>query len=440
MHLHCLGTSHRFAPQSIREALFFDRDQQNALLARCGCERTASGGHLRELAVVSTCNRTELYAVTPWSDATLLAQLLTEASQQDFPHVSPYLYHMTDLEAASHLMRVSAGLDSMVTGESQILGQVAEAYTLALRQGTAGKALSRLFQAAIHAGKRARQETGISRYPSSISAVAVGLAAQLVPALPSSSVLVIGAGEMAELVVQALHKRGVRRITVLNRTHARAQQLANRWKAEARPLEALGSELHSADVVLTSTGAPHIILRQETVAAAMAARPSRRLVILDIAVPRDVELAVADVDGVSLYSLDDLQGIVDESLGRRQGQIPQVERIVAEELETFRNWFEDLEVGPLVAELYQKAERIRSHQLAHTLRRMPALSEQDRRRIELFSRALVRRLLHDTTAALKHEGLNGDAAQFVETARRLFALDGATLAESGNPPERSTSA
>jgi glutamyl-tRNA reductase len=440
MRLHCLGTSHHFAPQSIREALFFDRDQQNALLARCGCERTASGVDLRELTVVSTCNRTELYAVTPWSDATLLAQLLTEASQQDFPHVSPYLYHMTDLEAARHLMRVSAGLDSMVTGESQILGQVAEAYTLALRQGTAGKVLSRLFQAAIHAGKRARQETGISRHPSSISAVAVGLAAQLVPALPSSSVLVIGAGEMAELVVQALHKRGVHRITVLNRTLARAEQIAARWKAEARPLEALGLELRTADVVVTSTGAPHIILRQETVAAAMAARPSRRLVILDIAIPRDVELAVADVDGVSLYSLDDLQGIVDESLKRRQGQIPQVERIVAEELEAFRNWFEDLEVGPLVAELYQKAERIRSHQLVQTLRRMPALSEQDRRRIDLFSRALVRRMLHDTTATLKREGLNGDAAVFVETARRLFALDGATRAEFANPPERSTSA
>ena len=440
MHLHCLGTSHHFAPQSIREALFFDRDQQNTLLARCGCERTASGGHLRELAVVSTCNRTELYAVTPWSEATLLPQLLTEASQQDFLHVSPYLYHMTDLEAARHLMRVSAGLDSMVTGEPQILGQVAEAYTLALRQGTAGKALSRLFQAAIHAGKRARQETGISRHPSSISAVAVGLAAQLVPALPSSSILVIGAGEMAELVVQALHKRGVHRITVLNRTLARAEQIATRWKAEARPLEALGLELRNADVVVTSTGAPHILLRQETVAAALAARPSRRLVILDIAIPRDVELAVADVDGVSLYGLDDLQGIVDESLERRQGQIPQVERIVAEELEAFQNWFEDLEVGPLVAELYQKAERIRSHQLVHTLRRMPTLSEQDRRRIDLFSRALVRRMLHDTTAALKREGLNGDAALFVETARRLFALDGATRAESGNPPERSTSA
>ena len=440
MHLHCLGTSHRFAPQSIREALFFDRDQQNALLARCGCDRSASSRHLRELAVVSTCNRIELYAVMPTSDATPLAQLLTEASQQDFPHISPYLYHLTDLEAARHLMRVSAGLDSMVTGEPQILGQVAEAYTLALRHGTAGRVLSRLFQAAIHAGKRARQETEISRYPSSISAVAVSLAARLVPALPSSSVLVIGAGEMAELVVQALHKSGVHRLTVLNRTLDRAQQIAARWGAEARPLEALGMELRETDIVLTSTGAPHMILRQETVAAAMGARPSRRLVILDIAIPRDVEPAVAEVDGVSLFSLDDLQGIVDETSERRQAQIPDVERIVAEELEGFQNWFEDLEVGPLVAELYQKAEGIRSHQLVHTLRRMPALSEQDRRRIDLFSRALVRRLLHDTTAALKHEGLNGDAAQFVETARRLFALDGATRAESGDPPERSTSA
>ncbi|MBF8262015.1 MAG: Glutamyl-tRNA reductase [candidate division NC10 bacterium] len=440
MHLNCLGTSHHFAPQSIREALFFDRDQQNALLARCGCERTASGGHLRELAVVSTCNRTELYAVTPWSDANLLPQLLAEASQQDFRHVSPYLYHMTDLEAARHLMRVSAGLDSMVTGEPQILGQVAEAYTLALGHGTAGRVLSRLFQAAIHAGKRARQETEISRYPSSISAVAVGLAARLVPALPSSSVLVIGAGEMAELVVQALHKRGVRRLTVLNRTLDRAQQIAARWGAEARPLEALGMELRETDVVLTSTGAPHMILRQETVAAAMGARPSRRLVILDIAIPRDVESAVAELDGVSLYSLDDLQGLVDEGLELRQGQIPQVERIVAQELETFQNWFQDLEIGPLVAELYQKAERIRSHQLGHTLRRMPTLDEQDRRRIDLFSRALVRRLLHDTTATLKREGLNGDAAVFVETARRLFALDGGARAEASTPPKRATSA
>ena len=347
---------------------------------------------------------------------------------------------MTDQEAARHLMRVSAGLDSMVAGEPQILGQVAEAYTLALRHGTAGRVLSRLFQAALHTGKRARHETGISRHPSSISAVAVSLAAQRVPALPSSSVLVIGAGEMAELVVQALHKRGVHRLTVLNRTLARAQQVAARWNAEARPLEALGLELRNADVVLTSTGAPHIILRQKTVAAAMAERPSRRMVILDIAIPRDVEPAVAEVGGVSLYGLDDLQGIVDETQERRQGQIPQVEGIVAEELEAFQSWFEDLEVGPLVAELYQKAERIRSHQLMHTLRRMPTISEQDRRRIDLFSRALVRRLLHDTTATLKHEALNGDAALFVETARSLFALDAATGAESGSPPDRSSSA
>ncbi len=419
MHLHCLGLNHRTAPVEIRERLAFGEEAVRAALARIGC------GELRpdsvsEMVILSTCNRVEVYAVAPQPAFAELEAFLSEARGVETGAFHTHLYRLLDKDAVHHLFRVAAGLDSMVIGEPQILGQVTRALELARGQGTVGSLLSRLFQAAIHAGKRARTETAISHNPASVASVAARLAARLTPDIPQAQVVVLGAGEMAELVVESLRKQGAQRILVVNRTLERARLLADRWHGQAATFEQMEQALAQADIVITSTGAPHTLIHPPIVEAIMAQRPDRPLTFIDIALPRDVDPAVNDIPFVAVHDLDALQTYLETSLEARAHEIPHVERILAEEEARFLDFLRSLDVIPLIAELRQTAEAIRQAELEKTLRRLGDLSEHDRKRLDAMTQAIVKKLLHHPITYLRRSVDNPTAAEY---ARAFFGLE-----------------
>jgi glutamyl-tRNA reductase len=365
----------------------------------------------------------EFYATVPHGKRVQLLKTVEEATGVDLEEWGPNLYEFKDLVAVEHLLRVAAGLDSMVVGEPQILGQVAEAYTQSLRVGSAGPVLSKLLRTAIHAGKRARHETSISRNPASISSLAVAKVEAELTRLAGARVLVIGAGEMAELTVEALKKRGAEHIAVLNRTRSRARELARRWQAAAHPLEALEDQIKQADVVLTSTGAPHTILHADLLREAVRDRRGRPIVVVDIAVPRDVDPAAREIPGIKLFDIDQLDSELEDGIAQRQAAIPHVERIVQEELEAFEAWLASLSVVPIIKALHQRAEQVRRDQVEVALRKLPQLGEAEREQLELCTRSLVKKLLHAPTAYLKEQARLGEETDSALLTRELFDLE-----------------
>jgi glutamyl-tRNA reductase len=317
-------------------------------------------------------------------------------------------------------------LDSLVLGESQILGQVTNALELARGQKAAGPLLSRLFQDAISAGKRTRTETHISRNPASVSSLAANLAEGAVADLDRAQVVVIGAGEMAELAVEALRKRGAARILVANRSRSRAGKLAGRWGAQATTFEGLEAALTSADIVISSSGAPHPIIRLPLAARVMQLRPDRPLVAIDIAVPRDIEAEVGNLPGVHLVDIDNLNQRLEQSLSLRMQEVPRVEAILAEEEARFMMFLNTLEVLPLIGDLHRQAEAIRQSELEKSLRRLPNLSEVEKSHIEALTRALVKHLLDGPVNRLRAEAQGAHGTEFTSVARSLFDLPAET--------------
>ncbi len=381
-----------------------------------------------ELAILSTCNRLELYLASPGSatDDVFASLLDYTATVFDTPagRIHPYLNRYEGTGAVRHLCRVASGLDSMVLGEAQILGQVGEAGELASREGTLGPTLAAVFRSAIRAGKRAQSETAIGQNPASAGSVAVHLAAQIVgqAALPGAQVLVVGAGEMAELVVKALHARGARHLVVTNRTYTHAVALARRWNGQPASLDDLGQVLGAADIAITSTGASRPVITTSQVRQTMQSRPDRPLVLIDIAMPRDVEPAAGDVPGVRLFNLDDLRAHLEESISERQRQVPLVEAIVDQELEAFQAWSRAAQVGPVIASLRRKAEAIRQRELERALRHLPDLDPQAREYLQGMTRALMNKLLHEPTSRLRAAADGSHAAEYAESVSYLFGL------------------
>lgn len=400
----------------------YQAEAQKAALARLGCGHAHRPPELIELAILSTCNRLEFYALTHTDQFEPLLQFISDTTGVPTSELTPHVYHYTQAEAVLHLGQVASGLDSMILGEPQILGQVTEAYELGLSQRAIGPVLSALFRYAIHAGKRARTETAIGRNATSTSAIAVKLAEELVGNLNTAHTLVVGAGEMAELAVEALRLRGTRHLTVVNRTHDRARQLAERWQATPLTFENLSQALLDADIVITSTGAPHILIKPPMVAAVMRRRPERPLLFIDIAVPRDVDPDVKQLPQVGCYDIDDLTARLNGSLAERQLEVPQVEAIVAAEAGTFLAWLKSLEIIPVISDLRAKADAIRRSEIEKTFRHLAHLDETDRKRIEVLTESLVNKLLHDPTLRLKAEAGNGHAAEYAAALRHLFAL------------------
>lgn len=334
-----------------------------------------------------------------------------------------HLYHHADVDAVRHLFEVAAGLDSLVLGEPQILGQVTRALELARGVGASGPLLSRLFQSAIHAGKRVRTETAIGRSPASVSSLAAGLCERSAHNLRSAQIVILGAGEMAELAVEALRKRGAQWLTVVNRTLERARALADRWNAAVDTFENLESALLRADILISSTGAPHIIIHPQMVATAMAQRPERPLMLIDIAVPRDIDDEAANIPNVRLHDIDNLNAHLEQSLASRAAQVPHVQAILVEEVDKFLDYFHSLDMLPLITDMRERAEMIRRDELARTLRRMPDLTDLERERIEALTQSLVKKLLDQPTRRLRAEATCPHAPEFATVTRTLFGLE-----------------
>lgn len=420
MHIYCLGLNHNTTPIELRERFSLGEEAIRSVLARLAC------GHLdtsiAELVILSTCNRIELYTASSHAVLAELEAFLSDASGVPVKEFRPHVYRYEDLDVARHLFDVASGLDSLVIGEPQILGQIVRSLELSRGQNMAGPMLNRLFQSALHAGKRARTETGISRNPASVSSLAASLAERVVHPIADAQVVILGAGEMAELAVEALRKRGAQKILVVNRTLERAHVIADRWGAQITTFENLNSALLSADILISSTGAPQTILSAEMVKHAMQARVQRPLVLIDIAVPRDIDPDAANIPHVKLYDMDTLNEKLEGALAERMAEVPQVKSILDEEIREFDEYMKSLEMLPLIADIRQQAESIRKEMLEKTLRRLPDLTEAERARIEAMTQALVKQILHTPTHRLRAEASCPHAPEYAAVARTLFGL------------------
>jgi glutamyl-tRNA reductase len=422
-HILCLGLNHTTTGVVLRERLAFSPHQLQAALARLGCGNDPTWSDIKELVILSTCNRVEIYAVAHRPVFDTLEAFLSQTKSCPQADFSDHIYRLLDGEAIQHLFEVAAGLDSMVIGEPQILGQVTDAYSAARKHGTTGKILSRMFEVAIRAGKRARTETTISQNPASIASIAVKLIAEKVPDLPRAKILVLGAGEMAELAVESLRKRGARSILVVNRTLQRATELASRWESQAAALETLLDHLPDTDIVIASTGAPHIVIHPSMVEAAMKDRHTRPLVFMDIAIPRDVDTEVNNIPGVFLHDLDTLSNQLESNLAQREGEVPKVQSILAEERSAFEQYLVSLDVLPIIVGMRNQADSIRMDELQKAIRRMPDLTPEMERQIDVLTKSIVSKILHSPTTRLREEANGNNGADYASVARALFGLD-----------------
>jgi glutamyl-tRNA reductase len=414
-----LGVSHNTAPVALRERL--------ALTERAGkrfLQELVAREEISEAVAISTCNRTEIYLVTSdpvRAEAELLGRLAQDADIRPI-ELASVVYSPRNCDAARQLYRVTAGLDSMIVGEAEVQGQVKRAYEAALEAGTTGPLTNRLFGAALQAGKRARSETGIGRERVSVSTVAVDLARDVVGDLASRSVVIIGAGETAELTARALADQGVRTVFVANRHADRARSLAERFGGEVGSLDSLPARLEDADIVVASTSSPHAIVEAEGLEVVMRARGGRPLVLIDIAVPRDIEHACGEIEGVSVYDMDDLQAVVARNLGVREAERAKAEAVVEEEIQRFARWLAQLEVMPTITSLREHGADIVDQVLAENAGRWESASPRDLARIEAVARAVMQRLLHEPTIRLKESGHGRQ-----QVLRELFGLE--------DPPE-----
>lgn len=425
MHLICVGLSHHTAPVELREQLAFSGSKLRAGLQHLRPPDAEPPLDIHEAVILSTCNRLEIYGLSQNADTGIarITQFLSTFHGIPEPTFAPYLYIHRDENAAAHLLRVAAGLDSMIIGESEILGQVRRAHEIARGQGAAGQVLSALFEGAVRAGRRVRYETAINERPASIPSAAVELAYEQCGTLEGAQVLVVGAGDMGALTAKALMAHGTDGIIVSNRSYPRAVQLANQWDGCAVTFDRLAEAMEEVDIIISATGAPHTVIKRDMVAEVMAQRAHRPLLIIDIAVPRDVEPDVVGIAGVTLHDIDDLESRVDSNLARRETNIPRAEEIVAEETENFVAWFRALDVVPTIVDLRKQAEAVREAEVDRALRQLQELSDQEREIIEILSRRIVNKLLHEPTVRLKRHANGHSGFYYTETLRELFALD-----------------
>ncbi|MBE3590293.1 MAG: glutamyl-tRNA reductase [Firmicutes bacterium] len=413
MHLFLLGISHRQAPLAVRERFSLSPDAVPAFL-----KTVSQRADLREAVVLSTCNRFELYAVAERRAAAQAARAtLLELFGQP-PEAGRHFYVLDGVEAVRHLFRVTAGLDSQVLGETQILGQVREAYSLAQDAASVGKVLHALFNQALASAKRVHTETAVSRRPVSVASVAAAQLREALGGLTGRTVHVWGAGETAADVVAHLADAGAR-VTVFNRTAARAEALAARFGAAAGRWRARLQALSAAQALVTATAARRPVLREREARAALG---GARLFILDLAVPRDVEPAVGRLPGVQLHDLDALQVVLARNLASRQRAARKAERLLEADVAAFSDWVRSLAVVPLIRSLREKAEEIRRAELERALRRLPDLTERQRAVVEQLTATIVNKLLNDPTVRLKELAGDGHEEKYLKAFTELFKL------------------
>ncbi len=415
-----MGLNHKTAPVEIRERFNIVCVDSKGPLSNLAQLRS-----LRESFYLSTCNRMEVLFTTPRLDEGISAVvgLLAEIYGQTGAALKPYLYIYIDQDAVKHLFRVACSLDSMVVGEPQILGQIKDAYRQATEAKASGVVLNRLLHKSFSVAKRVRTETRIGSSAVSISYAAVELAKKIFGELQGKIALLIGAGEMAELAAEHLISNGVERIVVANRTLERALALARRFNGSTVPWEELVEELRKTDIIISSTGSPEPILNAGQVRKRMRARRNRPLFFIDIAVPRDIDPDVNRIDNVYLYNIDDLQGIVEINRAERIKEAARAEHIISAEALKFDAWLRTLEVVPTIVSLREKAEQIRKAEIHKTLSQLDSLSGGEIEAINVLTRSVVNKLLHDPILFLKRISTRSRKDSYLDVARKLFHLD-----------------
>jgi glutamyl-tRNA reductase len=426
-----VGLNHRTAPLELREKLALSVSALPSAFAAWRVQIGTRVNHqqpsaiINEVVILSTCNRLEVYASADDANAGVLfiKKFLANLQNVSSAELMGHLYNYSGDAAIQHLMRVACGLDSMILGETQILGQVTQAFEDSRKAGMTGAILSHLFAQAIHAGKRARTETPISRYTTSVSHAAALLMMQKLNHRSAAHVLLIGAGEIAALAAQALKRFDIRNMMFVNRTYERAEVMANEYGGSARNWFQLQEALIWADAVICATGAPHIVIDRHIVETALQQREGRPLVFVDIAVPRDVEDNVGELSSVQVYDIDDLQSVVDAHVELRKAAVPPVETIIQQEMAQFAEWYHSRQVTPVIKTLREWAQNIADDELAQTLNRLSDADERTREIVSRMAHRLVNRLLHEPTARLRIQATEGNGYGYAHAVRELFALN-----------------
>ena len=415
-----IGLNHKTAPLAVREKLFAGCEERPSLLS----DVLALPG-VQETLYISTCNRIELVCVMDGEKETIQGakRFVSQSGGLTDQEVADCIYVYRDVEAIRHMFRVAASLDSLVMGETQILGQVKEAYRQALKQNATGLVLNRLMHRSFRTAKRVRTETAIASNPVSVSFAAVELAKKIFGALAGKKILLIGAGEMAELTGVHLIANGAEEITVANRSSAQGIALADKFHGKAISLENLDAALGDADIVISSTGAASYVVTQESVRNSMRKRKNRLLFLIDIAVPRDIEPAADSIENVYLYNIDNLQDIVDENMAGRKKEALKAEAIVEEEVIHYNSWIKELEAVPTIVLLRSKAEEIVQKELEKSQGFLQKLSAEDRENVDSLVKSVVNKILHAPVAVMKEESSEVSSKGIVDAVRQLFRLD-----------------
>jgi glutamyl-tRNA reductase len=413
MHLSVAGINHRTAPMEVREKAAIGPDELPGFLHLLK-------QHVQHGIILSTCNRTEIYATgSHLKDLEKTCVAFFDNSMGLPGDTAPYLYVMSDRAAFEHLFGVACGLDSMVIGEYEVLGQAGKALAAAEQAGTVNLPLRHIFNSAIRAGRRARDETGISKNSLSISSIAVNKALDVVANIGGSKIVIIGAGEAGKLALRVACSRGATDIAVVSRTLQRAVHITARHGGRPVGPDMLAVELRDADIVITCAASPHPVLHHRQVSEAMGGRPQLPMIIIDIALPRNVEPAVGGIDNVHLYNMDDLNGVADDHRQEREAEVAAVKGIIAQELDILMKWWQAYSARPVIKSLVARAEKIRAAQYQISLKTMPSLSAEERLSIDLLTRSVVDKILRDPILYLK----SGNSADRTETISRLFGLD-----------------
>lgn len=418
MHIVLVGISYRTAPVEVREHFALNKHQTIEL-----GQRLLESNQAAECVIVSTCNRTEIYAMLQETESASLAEFLCCYCKQDPKLYAPYFFTCSEVKAIDHLFRVASGLDSMIVGEAQILAQIKEAYQSALEAGITGRVMNTLFRTALSAGKRGRTETEIGHGAVSVSHAAVELARKIYSDLNGRTALVLGAGEMSEITARLLVNAGVKSILVSNRTYKRAQEIAEQIGGLAIEYDRFPEALQTADIVISSTGAPHTIIHKASLLQILQNRRGRPIFMIDIAVPRDIDPDVSELDDVFLYDIDDLQSVVSRNVAEREKEVEKVQAILEQEKIKFMEWYASLDAIPTIAELQQRLEAIRQAEMERFGPSLSKLSDEDRKTVELITQGLIKRILKQPMAELKQAARNGNGVAPVETVRLLFGLD-----------------
>ncbi|THE15279.1 glutamyl-tRNA reductase [Bacillus timonensis] len=433
MHTIMVGLNYRTAPVEIREKLTFDSESIVQAMKELKGKKS-----ILENIIVSTCNRTEIYAVVDQlhTGRYYIKDFLSQWFGIDKEEFTPYLNIFEDEGAVNHLFHVTCGLNSMVVGETQILGQVRSSFLSAQDQGTSGTVFNHLFKQSITLAKRAHSETEIGSNAVSVSYAAVELAKKIFGDLSNKNVLILGAGKMGELAVQNLHGSGVGKVTVMNRTFEKAQLLADKFQGEAKAIEELQCALVDADIMISSTGAKGYVITKEMMQDVEQIRKGRPLFMVDIAVPRDLDPGLADLESVFLYDIDDLEGIVEANLQERKVAAEEIELMIENEIVEFKNWLNTLGVVPVISALRKKALAIQAETMESIERKMPNLTERERKVLNKHTKSIINQLLRDPILQAKELAAQPDADESLGLFMKIFDIEEAVVSEYGMQKEK----